>query len=372
MTKRSSAITIRDVARAAGVSVATVSRYINKNAPVSDDLSQRIQEIMDAFNYVPQATARHLAMRRKNAIGLLLTNIQNHFFAPLLTGIEEVVRAHGYNLLVATCHPDMREGSQLPLGMHNTDGLLAFADSLDEDDIRQFYDREFPLVLIHRTPANDLAIPFVTVENKAATRHLVEHLITVHGRSRIILMGGPEQQEDSYWREVGYKAALSANGIAYDLALVLRGSFQRAIAYANLKAFLADPHHPPFDAIFAGDDDAAIGVYDALKEAGLHIPDEVSVVGFDDSQLSQFLTPPLTTVRAPTAQVGRSAAEQLFRLLAGEAPEREILHPTELVIRRSCGCQVQANPYEDVTLPHITSGRLFSEGTSPEVADHHE
>ncbi|MEZ4641169.1 MAG: substrate-binding domain-containing protein [Chloroflexota bacterium] len=249
------------------------------------------------------------------------------FLCAALTGIEEVVRAHGYNLLVATCHPDMREGSQLPLGMHNTDGLLAFADSLDEDDIRQFYDREFPLVLIHRTPANDLAIPFVTVENKAATRHLVEHLITVHGRSRIILMGGPEQQEDSYWREVGYKAALSANGIAYDPALVLRGSFQRAIAYANRKHSWPIPiirHSMPS---LPGMTMPPLAFTTPSKGERLPIPDEVSVVGFDDSQLSQFLTPPLTTVRAPTGQVGRSAAEQLFRLLAGEVPEREICTP---------------------------------------------
>jgi LacI family transcriptional regulator len=348
MTKRSSSITIRDVARRADVSVATVSRYLNQNAPVSDELAQRIQQVMDELDYVPQAAARHLAMQKTNAIGLLLTNMHNQFFAPLLSGIEEVVRQHEYNLLVATCRPTAQVQRPLPLGTQNTDGLLVFADSLDEAEIRQFHDRGFPVVLIHRTPVQGIDIPFVTVENKAATYQLVEHLITAHGRRQIILMRGPHQQEDSYWREVGYKTALADNQIEFDEKLVLQGDFEREIAYASLRTFLADPGHPSFDAVFAGDDDAAVGVYDALKEAGLRIPEDVSVVGFDDSRMSPFLSPPLTTVSAPTEEVGRSAAQQLFCLLEGQAVRQETLHPTKIVIRRSCGCSVDANPYEIV------------------------
>ncbi|MBP6470247.1 MAG: LacI family DNA-binding transcriptional regulator [Chloroflexi bacterium] len=338
MTKRSSSITIRDVAREAGVSVATVSRYLNQNAPVSEKLADRIQRVMDELDYIPQETARHLALRRKNAIGLLLTNMHNDFFGPLLAGIETIVRNEGYNLLVATCRPELQTDSYLPLGGHNTDGLLVFANSLGDEQIAQLSERGFPLVLIHKTPAEGVSVPFVTVENKAATRKLVDHLITAHGRRRILLMRGPKQQEDSYWREVGYRAALADHGIAFDEALTLRGSFEREIAYAALKNFLADTHHPPFDAVFAGDDDAAVGVYEALKEAGLRIPEDVSVVGFDDSRMSPFLMPPLTTVRAPTEAVGRSAARQLFCLLEGETPELETLHPTDIVLRRSCGC----------------------------------
>lgn len=346
MTKRSSSITIRDVAHRAGVSVATVSRYINQNAPVSNELSERIQQAMDELDFVPQAVARHLATQRTNAIGLVLPNMHNPFFAPMLAGIEEVVRQHEYNLLVATCHPAKQGQRHLPLGPQNTDGMLAFADSLDEAEIQLLYERGFPLVLIHQTPASGLNIPFVTVENKAATRELVEHLITAHGRRRIILLDGPDRHEDAYWREIGYKAALDAHGIPFDKALRLPGRFEREVAYNTMKLFLADPNHPPFDAIFTGDDDAAVGVYDALKEAALRIPEDVSVVGFDDSQMSPFLDPPLTTVAAPTEEVGRSAARQLLRLLNGQEAQRETLHPTKIVIRRSCGCPVDANPYE--------------------------
>jgi DNA-binding LacI/PurR family transcriptional regulator len=338
MTERSNSITIRDVARDAGVSVATVSRYINQNAPVSEKLSKRIQRVMSQLDYVPHATARHLALRRKNAVGLLLTNMHNNFFAPLLAGIEDVVRDHNYNLLVATYHPNLREESSLPLGAHNTDGIIAFADSLSDKEIATFYRREFPIVLIHKTPADHITIPFTTIENKAATRKLINHLITVHNRRRIILMRGSEHQEDAHWRDVGFRSALEENGLPFDDELVLDGAFERDIAYRSLKSFLSRPDRPDFDAIFAGDDDAALGVYDAIKEEGLRIPEDISVVGFDDSLMAPFLFPPLTTVRAPTEKVGRSAASQLFCLLDDKSPQMVRLLPTEMIVRQSCGC----------------------------------
>jgi DNA-binding LacI/PurR family transcriptional regulator len=293
---------------------------------------------MSRLDYVPHATARHLALRKKNAIGLLLTNMHNNFFGPLLAGIEDAVRENNYSLLVATYHPNLREESNLPLGAHNTDGIIAFADSLSDDEIETFYKRDFPIVLVHKTPKRRLKIPFTTIENKAATRKLIDHLITVHNRRRIILMRGSQHQEDAQWREDGFKTALQDNGIPFDKKLVLDGSFERDVAYSSLQKFLADPNRPEFDAIFAGDDDAALGIYDALGEHGLKIPEDVSVVGFDDSLMAPFLNPPLTTVRAPTEQVGRSAANQLFCLLDDMSPEMVTLLPTEMIVRHSCGC----------------------------------
>jgi LacI family transcriptional regulator len=338
MTRRSSSITIRDVARRAGVSVATVSRYINQNVPVSEKLSGRIQQVMDELNYVPQATARHLALRKTQTVGLLVTNLHHDFFVPLLAGIERAVSENGYNLLVASYRPEYRDDYQLPLGLHNTDGALVFADSLSDEQIRSLYRRRFPMVLVHRTPSNGLDIPFVTVENQVATHQLVDHLISVHGRRRIIFMRGPEGQEDSHWRELGYRAALADHNIPFDEALTLCGHFERELAYVAMKSFLQNPFRPEFDAVFAGDDDAAMGVYKALKEAGLGIPEEVSVTGFDDLRMSAFLTPALTTVRAPTEEVGRVATEQLIRHIRGEQVESEVLLPTSVVIRQSCGC----------------------------------
>jgi LacI family transcriptional regulator len=341
MTKKSHSVTIRQVAQKAGVSVATVSRYINRNAPISEEVTERLREVMAELRYVPHAGARHLASKKTRVIGLLLTNMNNDFFAPLLNGIESVIREHKYNLLIATYHADSRNDVPPPIGPHNTDGLLVFADSLMDEDLISLYQSQFPVVLIHRSSPASINIPSVTVENKAATYKLMEHIIHEHSKRRILFMSGPVHQEDSYWRETGYRSALEANGIPFDENLVLIGQFERDVAYKSLNEFLGNGKRVAFDSVFAGDDDAAVGVITSLTEHGYRVPEDVAVVGFDDLKLSAFLTPPLTTVSAPTETVGRIAAEQLFSLFDKQLPENVTLLSTELIIRRSCGCNTR-------------------------------
>lgn len=337
MTRRSNSVTIREVAKHAEVSVATVSRFINQNAPVSQEVAERIQQVMLDLNYMPHAAARHLATRRTRTIGLILHNMHTDFFAPLLSGIEAMVSENQYNLLVATYKSPLRRDSQPPIGPHNTDGILVFADSLSEEHLTQLCRDQFPLVLIHRTPPVNLKIPFVTVENKAATRKLITHLIEDHQRRSILFLRGPHEQEDSLWREQGYLEALEAHNLPTDSGLILDGEFNGQVAYQNIQHLLAQGPRK-FDAIFTGDDDAAIGALTALGEAGVRVPEEVAVVGFDDSRLSPFLTPPLTTVRAPTEEVGRTAADLLFKLIKGQTAEPVTLLSTDIILRRSCGC----------------------------------
>lgn len=337
MTRRSTSVTIHDVARQAGVSVATVSRYINQNSPVSDDVAERIRKVMADLGYIPHAAARQLATRKTRSIGLLLTSMHNDFFAPLLSGIERVVSQKGYNVLVATYSRELRQEYLPPIGPHNTDGILVFADSLEDEQIRKFYQRKFPQVLIHRSSPAGLNIPSVTVENKAATRKMIDHLIEVHNKKRILFLRGPIRQEDSFWREMGYKVSLEAHGIAYDEDLILNGGFEREIAQEAILSFVSDGNKP-FDAVFAGDDDAAIGVLTALKEIGKAVPSDIAVAGFDDLRLTPYLDPPLTTVRAPTEDVGIMAAHQLFNLIEETPVDAVTLLPTEIILRRSCGC----------------------------------
>jgi LacI family transcriptional regulator len=339
MTRRSSSsVTIRDVAREAGVSVATVSRFINKNAPVSTEVAKRLHEVMNQMRYVPHAAARNLASRKTRVIGLLLNNLHNDFFVPLLNGVEAVVRQKGYNLIVATYHANSRDHMQPPIGPHNTDGLLVFSDGLMDDDLASLNSKGFPMVLVHRTPPADVPIPSVTVENIEITRVLVDHLITAHGKKRILFLRGPIHQEDSVRREAGYRAALQQNGIPVDENLILNGDFERDVAYTVMNEFLGKNKHIAFDSVFTGDDDAAIGVLKSLHEHGVRIPDDVAVIGFDDLGFAPFLNPPLTTVRAPTERVGKIATERLFGLLENHASEEVIILPTEIIFRRSCGC----------------------------------
>lgn len=339
MRRRSSSVTIRDVARKADVSVATVSRYINRNAPVSPEVAERLDQVMTEMRYVPHAAARHLASRKTRVIGLLLNNLHNDFFVPLLNGVEGVIRNKGYNLIIATYHASSRDGTPPPIGPHNTDGLLVFSDGLVDEDLINLNGRGFPMVLVHRTSPASVAIPSVTVENTEITQELVEHLIQVHGKRRIMFLRGPASQEDSVRREAGYKSALEANGIPFDENLVLDGEFERDIAYQAMDEFLGNGRRVAFDAVFTGDDDAAIGVLRALHKHRIRVPEDVAVTGFDDLGFAPFLNPPLTTVRAPTETVGRIATERLFGLLENGPSDEVLILPTEIIFRRSCGCQ---------------------------------
>lgn len=337
MNKKSPYKTIDDVAELAGVSISTVSRVINRNVPVSEDIVARVEAAMQELKYIPRAAARNLASRKTNTLGLLAAEVLGDFFSPLLSGIEGAVADAGYDLLIST---SARRGphDHLPssLGAHNTDGLLVFAGSLTSAGIEHTYALGLPMVLIHQSSPAHVPVPCVTIENKAAACDIVKHLIVVHNCRRIVLLRGLPKHEDAYWREVGYREALSEHGLAFDPALVMPGDFNRDVARRSVTRLIEQG--VDFDAIFTGDDEAAVGALQALQAGGRRVPEEVAVVGFDDQNLASVINPPLTTVHTPTAEVGRAAAEQLLRLIRTEQADLLTLLPTEIVIRRSCGC----------------------------------
>ncbi len=330
--------TITDVARKAGVSIATVSRVINQTAPVAPSTVAHVQAAIAELNYRPQSAARVLASQKTNTIGLLFPEISGDFVSPLLRGIEAEARESGFALLVYATQGGAAVGATRPqpLGEHNTDGVVIFVGSLPEKELFRFNQIGFPVVLVYRSSPNGLSIPCVTIENKQGARMLVDHLIELHGYRRIAFLVGQEGHEDSYWREMGYRESLKAHDIPFDPKLVSVGGFDREVARAAVERWLREGL--AFDAVFAADDDSAIGVLIALHDAGKRVPEDIAVVGFDDIALSRYLTPPLTTVRAPTEQVGREAIKQLVRLIRGESVEPLVLLPTQLVIRHSCGC----------------------------------
>lgn len=330
--------TISDVAQSAGVSTATVSRVINATGPVDKVTAERVRNAIISLNYIPHPAARTLASHRTDTIGLLLPEISGGFFQPMVRGVEAGVSEAGFDLLIHTTQSRSENTHRRPLGEHNTDGLLVFTESLDAKELTRLNSIGFPVVLLHQTPPNSLDIPVITIENKTGAQQIVEHLIETHGRRRIVFLQGPEGQEDSTWREEGYNLALKAHGLEFDPSLVARGEFNRDEARSTMEQMLIDGVE--FDAVFAGDDDSAVGVYQALRQAGRRIPEEISVVGFDDQVFAYTLTPALTTVRAPTEQVGKEAVRLLARLLKGERAEPRLSLPTELVIRESCGYHV--------------------------------
>lgn len=334
--------TISDVAERAGVSIATVSRVLNGTTPVVPETAERIRAAIEDLHYVPRTAARILASRRTDTIGLLLPEIGEAFFATLLRGIEAEARSAGFDLLIhATTHiPHASTPSPWrSLAEHNTDGLLVFTQSVDAKELARLRRISFPVVLLFQTPPDALDIPAILVENRNGAEALVSHLIETHGCRRIAFLRGPAGNEDSAGRQAGYEAALRSHGLPLDPSLLGAGGFNEEEASRTLEAWLAQGLE--MDAIFAGDDDAAAGVFTALHRARRRIPQDIKVVGFDDSTVARFLSPPLTTVRVPIEAVGREAIRQLVRLIRHQPAELLSLMPTDVVLRESCGCSTQ-------------------------------
>jgi LacI family transcriptional regulator len=340
MASRSvSRATIEDVAALAKVSIATVSRVLNNTGPVSIDTTQRVMDAISRLNYVPRAAARALASNRTETLGLLLPALGSEFFPPLLRGVEHAARHAGFDLLIHTTgargiqHGKLRRA----MGEQNTDGLLIFTGSVDDQDLHRFYEIRFPVVLLLQSPPLGVDLPSVNFENKSGARQLMEHLITVHGYRRIAFLRGPAGNQDSEWRERGYCDALEAHGIEVRPELIAVGNFEVEDSRAIVAAWIEQGLE--IDAIFAGDDDSAIGAFRALQLAGKRIPEDIAIVGFDDVQIARYLSPPLTTVHAPIEDAGRIGAELLISQIQTGHAGSELL-PTEMIIRGSCGCQV--------------------------------
>ncbi|MGE5320479.1 MAG: LacI family DNA-binding transcriptional regulator, partial [Hyphomicrobiaceae bacterium] len=256
---RTASATIADVAQRAGVSIATVSRVLNSSAVVSRAAEERVRAAISHLHYVPHSAARILASRRTSTLGLLLPEIGGWYFPSMLRGIEAAAREQGYDLLIHTAEATYPlKASRRALGMHNTDGLIVFTNSLEQDELAHLKQKDFPVILLHQTPTRTIGIPIVTIENKSGAQKLVDHLIDVHHCRRIVFLQGPDGHEDSVWRERGYRESLQAHRIPFDESLVATGEFDEFAAASAIGQLLVDGLD--FDAVFCGDDDAAIGV----------------------------------------------------------------------------------------------------------------
>lgn len=291
------------------------------------------------MGYRPQTAARMLAGQRTNTIGLIFSEIGADFYPVMIPGIEEEARQNRYNLLISVGNNHLHFSDDIPftLGNHYTDGLLVFPASLPAEEIRHQFLSGFPMILVQQTPPDGLQIPHLLVENKNIARKMIDHLIEVHGYRRIAFLAGAKEQEDAAQREMGYRQSLAAHGIPFDPELRAEGYFARKESYDAVNLLLQ--RGIEFDAIFACDDLSASGALSALSQAGIRVPEDVALVGFDDLETSRYLHPPLTTVAVPIEELGRIAVQQLLRLIHTGKADLVTEVETELVIRRSCGCE---------------------------------
>jgi LacI family transcriptional regulator, repressor for deo operon, udp, cdd, tsx, nupC, and nupG len=323
--------TIYDVARLAGVSTATVSRALNGIGQIAPATRAAIEAAVEQLGYRPNTVARSLVTKSTQTIALLLPDITNPFYAALVSGIEQHALARGYTMLLCTTEGDAeREEQYLSLlRAKQVDGALVDGLRLPPERIARFVGDGFPIVCLDRDIESN-AIPLVQVDNRLGGRLATEHLIRL-GHRRIAHVTGARELGISEERLAGYRGALADD---VDEQLVVDGEFTEESGHTAMLGLLE--RRPDLTAVFAANDLSALGVLSALSTSGRRVPDDVSVVGFDDLRLSAFTSPPLTTIQQPAIEIGQRATELLIDLTHGKStPEvRHLLEP-RLVVRGS-------------------------------------
>jgi LacI family transcriptional regulator len=326
--------TIREVSRLARVSPATVSRVLNGTTPVADVTRERVLKAVAALDYRPNAFARGLATNRSGGIGITVNEVSSPYFGAFVAGVEGVARENGIHLMVSSGFADAaHEHASIEFLLERRcDGLVVQVEALpDEELIELVRNGPAPVVVFGRAIA-EIEGACVVMNNERGGALAVEYLLA-HGHRRIGHVTGPLAYPDARDRLHGYRRALEAAGIDHVDRYVVESNFLEE-GGARAAARLLD-RAPEITAIFFGNDQMAAGGMRTLREAGRDVPRDISVVGFDDVFLAQYLTPSLTTVRQPLVDMGRAAAHLLLARLGHEG--REVVHrfDPELVERQS-------------------------------------
>jgi LacI family transcriptional regulator len=335
-------ITSLEVARHAGVSRTTVSLVLNEvpGAQISEKTRQRVIQVAEELGYVPVAAARALASQRTRVIGLILTRSPHHiasdaFLTQILQSLVETSHQKGLRLMIDIVEDVHSRDVYLDMARaRSIDGIIFSGPKFDDQALLALEKDGFPTVLMGQLPGTSFYS--VDINNRAAARLAVSHLIEL-GHTRIAcITNAPVSYTASAERLAGYREALEAAGLPFDLCLVRHGNFDLESGYEQMKQFLELDPVP--SAVFVASDVVAFGAMSAIREQGLSIPEDVALVGFDDVPFARYIDPPLTSVFLPAARLAREACNLLFQLIQKEQPpERNLLLGTHLVVRKSSG-----------------------------------
>ncbi len=327
-------VTIRDVAKRAGVAPITVSRVINNASYISDETRERVEAAIKELHYIPNALSQSLRFKKTNTIALIVSDITNPFWTTVTRGVEDASSEGGLSVIL--CNTDERqdklESYVKLLLQRQTDGFLLVPINSDASLIHRIQRREIPLVVLDRP------LPGVDVvrSDSEGGAHAMTHYLLGLGHRRIAMLTGPLTIATSHQRLSGYQRALNDLGLSPDETLVIEGQFKQEAGYSMVKT-LFDRVNPPPTALFAGNNLIAVGAMRALYELGLNIPDDISVVTFDDLPFF-FGQPFLTLVAQSPYQLGWQAAKRLIDHIndTGDRTPIELVLPVELTVRSSC------------------------------------
>ncbi|MEW6673610.1 MAG: LacI family DNA-binding transcriptional regulator [Thermodesulfobacteriota bacterium] len=325
--------TIQDVARQAGVSIATVSRVLNNSAhKVNLETRDRVLKTVKELDYRPNALARSLQLKKTMTIGIIIPDISNHYYAEIVRGIQNVADQKGYNIILQNTErkPDRIVKSIYLLREKIVDGIIFSGGIIHGYEplsaLNELKDR---VVVIGRHEVN---FPAVVVDNIGGAALATQHLIDLK-HTRIGFIGGPQNSTTGIDRLTGYKSTLAQNGYPYDECLVRRGNLTPKSGYQAAARLLSEKDRP--SAIFAANDQMAFGTIYAAREMGLRVPEDLAVVGFDNVPLSSYFVPSLSTVEIPMNSLGAAAMDLLINLMANHNFSRMKWFKTRLIARES-------------------------------------
>ena len=328
--------TIRDVAKRAGVAPMTVSRVINGSGYTSEATRRRVEAAIEELNYVPNSLARSLRSNQTHTLALVLSDVTNPFWTTVARGAEDAASQAGFNIIL--CNTDESEEKQAQylamLLQKQVDGFILVPAGSRIEPVAAIQARQVPLVVLDRcVPGAEVDV--VRGASWQGAYDMVAYLLEL-GHRRIAMLSGPADLSVSQERVAGYRRALQKAGLTPAEELILYGPFTQVGGYQMMEQMLSNSEPPT--AVFAGNNFIAIGAMHALREAGLHVPDDMSLVAFDDLPDGFLLEPFLTVVVQPAYELGQRAVEQLLHRIEGDhsTPIHEVILPTELIIRRSC------------------------------------
>jgi LacI family transcriptional regulator len=331
--------TIHDVARAAGVSIATVSRVFNNKDLVSGETARRVLQIAAAFDYWPNGAARSLTTSCSHAFGVLLPDLFGEFYSEIIRGIDSVVRERRYQILLSSSHAsseDVLAAARAMLG--RIDGMILMAPYAATIETVQRIRRRLPVVLLN--PGFDVpGCGSVSVDNFAGAYAVTAHLLRL-GHDAIAMVTGPEGNRDAEERARGFRRALEDSGGNPDAAMIIRGDFHEASGFAAASALLRREPRPT--AVFVANDNMAIGLLSALRAERVRVPEDMAVAGFDNVTTARYLNPALTTVDVDAFALGQQAVTTMMEIIENGADRlrrRQVL-PVTLTIRESCGARL--------------------------------
>ncbi len=329
--------TIKDVAREAGVSIATVSRVFNDVGPVQQETRKRVRRVAKDLRYVPNALGRSLSRQKTDAIGLLLPDLYGEFFSEILRGTDQTAQKSRYHLVVSSSHNN-KEAIHAALAMMRgrVDGLVIMSPHIDAETLNENLPHSLPVVLLNCYVETN-GFDALNVDNYGGAYAMVKHLLG-HGHRRVALIKGIEKNFDAAERLRGYSTAMKDNGGEIDPRLEFAGNFTEASGYDAVKSLLAISPRPT--AIFACNDSMAIGALSALRDVGIQVPDEVALAGFDDIPIASYLTPSLTSVEVGIQNLGVRAIETVIHAVRNKNTHHKqtTILETTLSLRESCGC----------------------------------